>query len=209
MRWTMSGTHQAPFSAIVGRSVEPPRRDHDAAQAALGGRVDLGDRVVGPCGDRHDRHAEAAGRVGGAEVGEPAIVRPGPRLHGRRIDPHARAQPGTERRAGQPPGAQHVGVGEQHLGSDALLVEDGVAHLGVVAGPHLVVAGLLVPLGDEVGVDHAAGLDLGLVLVERLPEVRVEVLAVHLGRWSGVAVRRDDEVGAHRSPRKDFLNEIR
>ena len=45
----------------------------------------------------------------------------------------AAAEAGAERRRRDPPGAEHVGVGEEHLGRDALGVEDLVAVVGVVA----------------------------------------------------------------------------
>ena len=150
-----------------------------------------------PGGDRHDGHADAAVGVGGAEVGEPAVVGPGPGLDRGGVDAGARSQARAEGRAGQAAGPEDVGVGEQHLGRHPLLVEDGVAHVGVVAGPHLVVAGLLVPLLDEGGVDHPPGLQLGLVGVEPLAELGIQVLAVHLGRWTGVAVGRHDEIVRH------------
>ncbi len=166
----------------VGGGVEPAGGDHHAAQAPLGGGVHLGHRVVDAGGHGHHGHADAAVGVGGAEVGEPAVVGAGAGLDRGGVGVGPRAEARAERRAGEAARAEHVGVGEQHLGGHALLVEDGVAHRGVEAGAHLVVAGLLVPLLDELGVDHAAGQELLLVPVEGLAERGVEVLAVGLRR---------------------------
>ena len=115
-------------------------------------------------------------------------------------------QPGAERRRRHPAGAEHVGVGEQHLGADALGVEDLVAGGGVVAGRQAAVtARLLLPLLHEPL--RALGLHGGpegvhrlLVLVEPGAELRVEVVAVELGGRSGMAVGRDHDVAIHVDP---------
>ena len=77
--------------------------------------------------DRRDhRDADAAVGFLAHEVGEPAVVRAaaGDRLV--RVVGRA-GQAGAERRRRDPAGAEHVGVGEQHLGGDAFLVEHRVA----------------------------------------------------------------------------------
>ena len=155
---------------VVGRGVEPAGRDHHAPQAPVGRLVDLGHRGVDVDHDRDDGDADAAVGLLGAEVGQPAVVGPGPGEDQLGVTARGVAQPGAERRGGHPAGAEHVGVGEQDLGGHALAVEPLVAGIGVVGGVQAAVAGLGLPLLAEVLVhrllelaDHA---QLGLVGVE-------------------------------------------
>jgi hypothetical protein len=184
----------------VGGLVEPAGRDHHAAQAEPGGDMDLLHGLLDPGSDRHDGHADPAVRVGGAEVGQPAVVGAGAGLHGLGIRVDARSQPRAEGGAAQAAGSEHVRVGEEDLGRHALLVEDGIAYGGIVGGLHLVVARLLVPLFDELRGHHALRGQPGLVFVELGPEGLFQVVAVDLGRWAGVAVSRNDQVRRHEDP---------
>ena len=139
------------------------------------------------------------------EVGEPPVVRaaPGDRL----LDVVGRAgEPGPERRRRDAAGAEHVGIGEQHLRGDAFVVEDRVARGRVVGGGEAAVAaGLLFPLPLELGRRRAAHrlaqfVHRPLVLVEALAEAGVEVVPVDLGRRTGMAVGGDHGVPGHARP---------
>ena len=123
-----------------------------------------------------------------------------------RGSPAAPASPVPNGRRRHATGAEYVGVGEQHLGHDALAVEDLVACRRVErCGQPSVAVGLLLPLGPElgVGVVTAHGFSqrqhLRLVLVEALTEARIQVVAVDVGRWTGVSVGRNDQVIRHRT----------
>ena len=82
------------------------------------------------------------------EVGEPPVVGAAAGHRVGRVALRPGRQPGAERRRRHPAGAEHVGVGEQHLGarrprSSRICVAGG----GVVAGGQpAVAAGLLLPL---------------------------------------------------------------
>ena len=117
----------------------------------------------------------------------------------------APAEPGAERRRRDASGAEHVRVGEEHFRDDAFLVEHRVARGGVERGGETAVAaGLLFPFGlERAVVAPHRGAQLGhhlLVLVEAVAEAGVEVVPVDLGRGSGVAVGRDDDVPVHGIP---------
>jgi hypothetical protein len=168
--------------------------------------VGLGDGGVDV--DRHGdhRHPDPAVRLLRAEVGEPSVVGPGPGEHELAVALGGVAQARAERRAGDPPGAEHVGVGEEHLGGHALAIQALVAGVGVVGGVEATVAGLGLPLLAEVLVhgplellDHP---QLGLVGVELRVVRLVQVLAVAIGRRAGVAVGGDEQVPvvAHSNP---------
>ena len=159
----------------------------------------------------------ALGRVL-AELRKPAVVGLGAREHevGRHLGVEHEA--GAERRAHAASGG--VGPGEDHLGGDAVVVELLVTLGGVPAAaqPALVEALLAFvvaePLLLEVFVaahrDRARELVLGdealtllQRLVEGLPVLRVEELAIVRGLRAGVAVGRDDQVRVrhHRLPK--------
>ena len=114
---------------------------------------------------------------------------------------HPRRQPGAERRRLH--AGDRVGVGEDHLGGDAVGVHLLVALLGVERAPQpFFVLGL--PVRDVVVVElHlliAVRLALGKELVERRVVPAVEIRPVLLARQACVRVGRDDEVAVvHRS----------
>ena len=86
---------------------------------------------------RRSRRATGCARVA------PAITSPGSPCR-------AAPRPEPNGDAADAAGAEHVGVGEQHLGGDAFLVEHGVARVRVVGrGQAAVAAGLLVPLASK------------------------------------------------------------
>jgi len=163
-------------------------RDHHAPQAERSRGVHLPDGVLDAGGQRDHGDPDPAIRVGPAEVGQPPVVGPGAFLQGRGVD----VLTGTEARAkggaGQPAGAEHVGVRKQDFSRDSLLVEDSIPRGRVVSGPHVVVAGLRVPFLDELGVDHPARRQFFLMTVEGLAKVRRQIVPVHLRGRAGMAI---------------------
>jgi hypothetical protein len=180
----------------VGRLVVPHGGDEDPLDAGPAGqRLDLPHRLVDPVGHRDQGDAGPAGRVGGAEVDEPAVVGPGAGPGQPGIGDHAGLQPRAEGRGLH--AGHRVAVGEDHLAGDAVGVEHLVPHGGVVGAPQ---AGLVVPLplGDVLAVDL---LDQRAVLVpgdQPLVELgmhrRLEVVAVVLDEQARVGIGRDDDV---------------
>jgi len=183
---------------VIGLVWLPHRRDEDAAPQSRGvGPPDLGDRLLHPGDNRHQRHPGPALGAGGAQLGQPAVVGrgPGQQQIGRGVGVGAQPRPEGCRGAG----GDRVGVGEDHLAHHPVVGQLGVAPLGVPAAPQpLGVLG--VPLLGELGVEKALGGHLLLPgpgedrLVEGLPKLRVEPLAILLVGQAGVAVGRDDQI---------------
>ena len=87
----------------------------------------------------------------------------------------AATQARPERRGGDAAGAEHVGVGEQHLGGHALLIEHAIAYVGVVGGGEATVTTrLCLPALAELLV--VAGYPLGLAELGQRPLMAVELV---------------------------------
>ncbi len=191
---------------VVSRPAPPQRRDHQGPEPLGGDALDLLHCLVHVMEDGDGRDpAPALGAIR-AQLGQPAVVGPGTRHHQVTVE----VARGTESRpeGGRGAAAEHVGIGEDDLADDTFAVELGVADGGVPRGAPAAVTGLLFPLLLKDGrvdqlLPHPDELlvrrDIG---IERLPVLRVQIIAVAQGRGAGVGVGGDDEVpvGVHGDP---------
>ena len=127
--------HRLVDGVVVGGLVEPAGRDHHAAEAR--GRRRRGSRpprrrcraTIGTTATPMRRSGSLAQKSASHRLWARAPARTSSGSLSRRL-----RQAGAERRRGDPAGAEHVGVGEEHLGGHALAVEHLVAGVGVVGG---------------------------------------------------------------------------
>ena len=192
---------------VVGRMRSPHDRDHDRAQPVLLRPAHLRNGLVDVVEGEHDR--DAAAPLGGhlAELGEPAVVGPGPGPLERRVDA-ARGQ--TESRAEGWGVHLRDAVRKDHLSGDAIAVEHLEPGIVIPGAGQLVrppAAPLLVDLLDEehlLGLTGARDLDRQR-LIERFPKLGIQIRAIALGRQPGVTVGRDEQhaVGHEETTREE------
>jgi hypothetical protein len=164
------------LTAVRG-PVPPHGRDHHAPDAGLlRGPLGLGHRPMGIVAQRDEGDSGPTLRAGRTQLGQEAVVRLRPGEGQVGLVDLPGGQPGAERwRAHAGDG---VGVGEQHVGRDAVAVELAVADIRVVGPPQTVLVGGL-PSHDvlEIGLELLG--PLGLLhrhpLVEGLVEPGLEV----------------------------------
>ncbi len=180
---------------VIGWMIAPHHRNHDRAQPVLLRPANLRDGLVDVVERQHQRDAAAALGRHLAELRQPAVMRPRPRPLQRRVDA-ARRQ--AEARAEGRGVHLRDAVGKDHLAGDPIAVEHldplvvipGAGELGIApASPRLV---------DLLHEEHLLGLarvgDLDRQRrIEGFAELRIEILAIALGRQPGMTVRGDDE----------------
>ena len=167
---------------VVRRVVAPHRRDHDPADAGLVGEpLDLGDRAVDVVADRHEPDAGAPlGLVAHSSTRKRLCARaPANASSGSSIIPAERPAPN----GGDSMPGDRVGVGEDHLGRDAVGVHLLVALLGVERAAQTFFVRRS-PSGDVVVVQLHLLVAVRLALGEELVELRRCTAASRYGRYS-------------------------
>jgi hypothetical protein len=162
----------------------------------LGRPLDLLDGALGIVYHRHARHSRAPVGTLAAHLGQPSVVgaRTGHHLLG--VARSRAAEPGAERRRVDLADTEHVGVGKDHLGRDAVVVEERVALVRVGHRLQTRVTRLREEAVDELvapalvaSQQAARARDVREVLLVGLAEVGLDVLAVMARLGTGVAVR--------------------
>jgi len=191
--------HRVVLGVVVGVVAAPPRRKDDSPQSVFVCPADALDRAVDVPEHRDAGESDSAFGCGLGELRHPAVVRDaaGPlEVGGRALGPHRETR--AERRC------VHLGdaVREQHLGCDAVCVEDFVARFGVPCTREFVLVALApfaVDVGDEETLRGFLGdLDLdGQRDVEHLAKFGIDVVAVFGCVRARMAIGRNDEVAIH------------